>query len=201
MHITQANTLESYETLYGSEDLVGQYLEPSRLAFYEEVAEVCALLAPGSAIDVGCGTGHLLLALTRRLAQPCAVTGVDYSPQAIRRAEASIPGGRWIVSDIDHLRLVERFDLVLCTEVLEHLEDPVRAVEVLESLQAPGGSIVVTVPDGALDRFEGHVQFWTEDEFAAFLRPHGLVELRRLSDVTLLAVLRSPARGPAASTG
>lgn len=40
----------------------------------------------------------------------------------------------------------ELFDIVLCTEVLEHVADPAAALEKLSRLLRPGGTLVVTVP-------------------------------------------------------
>ena len=62
-------------------------------------------------------------------------------------------------------------DLVICTEVLEHLYDPGQAVELLLSLCAHGGRVAITVPDGAEDSWEGHVNFWDEAAFHRFLEP------------------------------
>jgi hypothetical protein len=45
---------------------------------------------------------------------------------------------------------------------------------------APGGTILITVPDGAIDAWEGHVNFWTEDDFASFLEPIGATAVDRV---------------------
>ena len=80
----------------------------------------------------------------------------------------------------------EQFDLVVCTEVLEHLHEPERAVDVLRRLCAPGGRVALTVPDGAQDAWEGHVNFWDESDLRTFLRPSGLTELERIEDGRVL---------------
>lgn len=52
--------------------------------------------------------------------------------------------------DILEIPNTKLFDLVLCTEVLEHVPDPVEALKKLETLTAPGGIIVPTVPLSSL---------------------------------------------------
>jgi SAM-dependent methyltransferase len=42
------------------------------------------------------------------------------------------------------------FDVILCTEVLEHVPDPAQAMKKMESLLSPGGSLVLTVPLNSL---------------------------------------------------
>ena len=83
------------------------------------------------------------------------------------------------------------FDLVLCTEVLEHLERPLDALEQLRLLRAPGGRLVATVPDGEMDDFEGHVSFWSLDDFRALLSHAGTAHVERLTDGTLFGVVQS----------
>ena len=56
---------------------------------------------------------------------------------------------RWIDADLGApLPLVDRaFEVVFCTEVLEHLEDPVRCLRELRRVLVPGGRLVLSVPN------------------------------------------------------
>jgi 2-polyprenyl-3-methyl-5-hydroxy-6-metoxy-1,4-benzoquinol methylase len=183
-NITRKNTLRAYNRVYRSDSLLAEYLAPARLAFYDEVAERLARLTPRRVIDVGCGPGHLLRSLVDRMpVAPEFVVGVDRSRTAIRRARALVPEGKFVVADLYRLPLdAERFDLVLSIEVLEHVREPALAVDALCRLCAPGGRVAITVPDGAQDSWEGHVNFWDEGEFHAFLAPHALVGIDRIED-------------------
>lgn len=51
-----------------------------------------------------------------------------------------------IVCDVLEIPEVSRFDLILCTEVLEHVPDPVALLEKAIKLASPGGSIIFSVP-------------------------------------------------------
>jgi 2-polyprenyl-3-methyl-5-hydroxy-6-metoxy-1,4-benzoquinol methylase len=194
VNIARQNTRESTDRIYKSDWLLGAVLNRERLEFYEEIASKCASRRPHSVIDVGCGTGHLLrFIVDETTLAPDRIVGVDHAGAGINRARELLPEATWLVEDLFDLPLDgERFDLVLCTEVLEHLDNPAGAVEVLRGLCAPGGRVVVTVPDGARDSWDGHVNFWDEEELQAFLTPHGLDRIDRIErGNTLLAWLTS----------
>jgi 2-polyprenyl-3-methyl-5-hydroxy-6-metoxy-1,4-benzoquinol methylase len=188
---TRANTKSAYERLYGSTELLADYLRPSRLAFYDEVAAVCAAFSPRSLIDVGCGSGQLVNAIAQRVENLERAVGVDYTNNAVARARESFPSFEWRVGDLYDLdrEFASCFDLVVCTEVLEHLDRPREAVDRLVRLRSPDGKLVLTVPDGAIDDWAGHANFWTENELFEFLAPFGRPEIRRIDEGrTLLAI-------------
>jgi 2-polyprenyl-3-methyl-5-hydroxy-6-metoxy-1,4-benzoquinol methylase len=187
-NVTRRNTRRAYQRLYSSDRLLDEYLAPTRLAFYGQVATTVADLKPSSVIDVGCGTGHLLRAVLDRTVVVDAV-GIDYAPAAIARAEKVVPEASLAVGDLTVFTSERTFDVVLCTEVLEHLRDPEDARATLARLARPLGHIVATVPDGENDEWEGHVNFWSLEEFRSFLRPLGEAEVRRIDGDVLLALV------------
>lgn len=71
--------------------------------------------------------------------------------------------------DILDLPTDQEHDVVLCTEVLEHVPDPVRAFEVLANLAAPGGCVVVTVPFLSLMH---QAPFWFSSGLSPFWFEH-----------------------------
>jgi 2-polyprenyl-3-methyl-5-hydroxy-6-metoxy-1,4-benzoquinol methylase len=50
------------------------------------------------------------------------------------------------VCEILDLNPKDNFEIILCTEVFEHIPDPIRALEKLSKITKPGGSIIITVP-------------------------------------------------------
>ena len=192
-NITRKNNRRAYERVYADNRLLSEYLAPERVAFYEQVAEISAQEKPRAVIDVGCGAGNLLRAVVERTQpKPERVVGIDYANAGIERARELVGSGDFRTESLYDLNLEERFDLVLCTEVLEHVRDPKRAVEVLVDLCSPSGAILITVPDGAHDTWEGHRNFWSQSELETFLAPYGAVEVRRMEggEMSLLAVIR-----------
>ena len=95
-------------------------------------------------LDVGTGTGTNLR-LLRDLGF-AHTTGVDRSPEAIRFCADK---GLGIVrrGDICQLELPDRrFDLVLATDIIEHVDDDLAALRELRRVMRPGGYLLLTVP-------------------------------------------------------
>jgi SAM-dependent methyltransferase len=93
--------------------------------------------------DLGCGTGGNLASLAERH----DVTGIEYSPQALayarRRLGKRVRAGR-LPDGVDLPD--ESFDVVLLTDVLEHIENDADSAKRALQLLRPGGIIVATVP-------------------------------------------------------
>ncbi|MBW0146923.1 malonyl-ACP O-methyltransferase BioC [Marinobacter arenosus] len=108
-------------------------------------------------LDLGCGTGWF----TRRLANlwPSArVTGVDLSPEMIRKAsEQSGPELDWLVADADALPLRDHsFDIVFSNLMIQWCADPGQVLAQCRRLLKPGGRLMVsTLLDGTLHELVG----------------------------------------------
>lgn len=89
---------------------------------------------------------------------------LDYVAQDVSvydgKGDAGLQTGTWdfsqidIVSDITSIPVLDgSFDAVLCTEVLEHLPDPVRALDEMARVLKTGGTIIITSPFWSLTHF------------------------------------------------
>jgi len=141
------------------------------------------------ALDVGAADGFLAELLTR---QGWQVTALERDP-----AQAAKARGRChevIVADLDSAapRLEGAFDAIVYGDVLEHLSDPLPVLVALNRSLAPGGRVIVSVPNvahlwvrlslllgrwdygdrGILDRT--HLRFFTRRSFLRFLGDAGL---------------------------
>ncbi len=104
-------------------------------------------LAGRRVLDVGCGGGLLAEALCR---QGATVTAVDMAPSMIEVAQLhAAEAGLAIdyrVQDAGQLLAnpAERFDVVCCMEMLEHVPDPAAVLAMLAGLVKPGGDLFVS---------------------------------------------------------
>ena len=119
--------------------------DANRAPFYEFYSSLLRE-DTGSLLELGCGTGSVLIALAQRLraGRPQApVVGVDGSPGMISVARRRDAGIEWHVGDLRDPGLDRRFDLVLCAfNTLQHLlrdEDLAQAFGAARRLLAPGG--------------------------------------------------------------
>lgn len=135
----------------------GQYVVGTMNAATRDawVAEVLAALPAGARLlDAGAGECQYKkhCAHLKYVAQDNAVYD--------GKGDAGLQTGSWdfsridIVSDIlDIPEPDASFDAVLCTEVLEHLPDPVRALDEMARLLRPGGVFIITAPFWSLTHF------------------------------------------------
>jgi len=137
---------------------------------------------PGRLLDVGCGAGDLASVFA---AHGYQVSGVEPSQQAAARAaERGI--------DMHHGTLDDApwepgtFDAIIFNHVLEHIDDPVDAIERAAALLKPDGLLVIAVPNfGSWHRrvfgsawfqldLPRHVQHFDRDSLSTVVRRAGL---------------------------
>jgi SAM-dependent methyltransferase len=127
-----------------------------------------------SVLDVGCGQGSLLLEL---MAEHPHIEphGVDISPSAIDFARRKVPRGTFGLLDLVHEAHPRTYDLVICSEVLEHIAEDVAAMKNLEKMT--GGHLIVTTVQGRMRSFEagevGHVRNYGRGELVEKLQLAG----------------------------
>ena len=102
----------------------------------------------GKILDVGCGNGVISRHLGRL---GFNVLGVDVSEKTIEMARAiePMPNVTFLKKSAEELVASgEKYDAVICSEVLEHLTDPGTLLKVLYATLAENGKLIVTVPNG-----------------------------------------------------
>jgi ubiquinone/menaquinone biosynthesis C-methylase UbiE len=140
-------------------------------------------------VDVGCGDGGY----SRFCAENGAdVTAVDAQEEKVRGLEASLADGaqgtlKGIVSECNPIPLPDGYaDLVICTEVLEHVKSPPEFVEELSRITKPEGRLLLTVPDERSEKLiqgvapdgyftePNHIRIFTPDKFTRLVTDSGL---------------------------
>ena len=104
---------------------------------------VCEHVDGGRLLDVGCGHGLLLDEARRRGFE---VVGLELSRAAARHAREAL-GLEVLEVPLESYADLEGFDVVVLADVLEHLDDPVAAVDRCAGLLRPGGALCVVTPD------------------------------------------------------
>ena len=99
-------------------------------------------------VDLGCGDGRLLLAMQQRgfLHNVNKVVGVDLSPERIRRLQEVIPGVIGVISDVCEISQLKNgeFNLVTCSQVIEHVADDRLLIKEISRLLKRGGKVYIS---------------------------------------------------------
>jgi len=156
---------------------------------------------PERALDLGCGDGRL----TREL-QAADVTAVDVSLVALKRARSRIPDATLLlVTPGQPLPFADSsFELVLCAETLEHVQDVQRLLSELRRVLVPGGTLAISTPahgrgtglmvlrrgfESVFDPLSPHLRFFSRRSLGALLDLMGFESTSlRQAHGTLLAV-------------
>jgi 2-polyprenyl-3-methyl-5-hydroxy-6-metoxy-1,4-benzoquinol methylase len=153
--------------------------------FLEQVCELADRTGAGEAHEVGCGEGEISMLLARR---GLRVRGSDASAEVIaearRRSQAAGLGVDYRTAPISTLAPDrDAAELIVCCEVLEHLDDPGAGLETITRLARPW--LLVSVPREPIWRAlnlargkyvrdlgdtPGHLGHWSRRAFVEFLR-------------------------------
>jgi ubiquinone/menaquinone biosynthesis C-methylase UbiE len=127
------------------------------------------------ALDLGCGDGALSAAV-----QAERLTLADVSQVALSRARERLPAAEVVELEPDApLPFSDgRFDLVVCTEAIEHVRDVQLLLSEARRVLEPGGRLAITTPAhraliGVPDPLSPHLRFFTKRSLGALLDAMG----------------------------
>jgi SAM-dependent methyltransferase len=126
-----------------------------------ELLALATAAGPVRLLDLGCGQGEL--AVRALAARPNAeVLGLDLSSTGVAIAQKKVPRGHFFQQDFTQPMALDRsYDgwatHAVCSEVLEHLDDPAAMLRNVRRLLAPGCRLVITVPGGPMSAFDKHI--------------------------------------------
>jgi trans-aconitate methyltransferase len=111
-------------------------------------------------LDIGSGQGDLARDL--HLAYPQAeIAGLEMSATGIQESLRKVPAARFIQRNLlepcDPGPLAGWAQFAICSEVLEHLDDPALLLRNASAYLAPGCLLIVTVPGGPQSEFDRHI--------------------------------------------
>jgi 2-polyprenyl-3-methyl-5-hydroxy-6-metoxy-1,4-benzoquinol methylase len=148
--------------------------------FTSNLNELISIANPKTINEIGCGEGYWVIHWTRKGYE---ARGSDFSKSAISLAKINAKNHQvnpsiFKVSSIYNLRKKDGADLIVCCEVMEHLESPEKALHCLQKITSK--FIVLSVPNEPIWRFlnilrgkyllsfgntPGHIQHWSRKEF------------------------------------
>lgn len=142
-------------------------------------------------LEIGCATGELAAA-TRRVLGVARYEAIELSPAA-DKAEAHVDRlyRAPLRALLDGGEIEGRFDLILISHVLEHIDDPAAELRAMEQLLNPGGAIFLEVPNGAghrwlpIDDNRSHLHFFSATSLLRTLAGQGLEAVAVATDVRL----------------
>jgi SAM-dependent methyltransferase len=150
-----------YATLSGCDVDVGpRYAESSYYFLYAVIVDRVRRSASRRVLEIGSGLGRLAGFLLDQGVQE--YVGLDFSPKAVAIALRFAPRGRFVVGDARTTTLHEEVehDIVICTEVLEHIEEDLLVV----SRFRPGKRCICSVPNFS---YESHVRYFRDAQQVA----------------------------------
>jgi SAM-dependent methyltransferase len=174
--VVVGNTTEKYE----SGNPLSRFLVNN---FCRAVGDLAANVAPQHIFEVGCGEGHITKVLLQRTS--AHIDAVDISETILDIARSNIDSPR-VSFECKNIYTIngekQRAELVVCCEVLEHLDDPKRGLEILADAASPYA--ILSVPREPLWRVlnmargaywrdwgntPGHLQHWSKSAFVEFV--------------------------------
>ncbi len=182
---------------YTTRNPISRYLISN---FFEKVRTLLSKISFEDLVDVGCGEGILLAYIQGHLKRK-SFFAMDIDPIKIQTAKKNIPLVDCLAGSIYELPFVNnRFNLVICTEVLEHLNTPNLALQEIRRvtdkyciLSVPNEPIwsFLNIARGAyisnLGSTPSHVNHWRSKSFQRYVNDYfQIIEVVRPFPWTLL---------------
>ena len=136
-------------------------------------------------LDIGCGEGYTTQ-IVKNANPEVQIEGIELGAEMVKKAKELHPDLHFEQGSVYEIkREDESYDLVLSSEVLEHLEEPRKGL--VELKRASKRYVLVSVPNEPLWRVvnmlrgaylkdfgntPGHVNHWSKRQFYRFLKPH-----------------------------
>jgi ubiquinone/menaquinone biosynthesis C-methylase UbiE len=169
--IELANYVEEVPERYVPGLMRGQLVEAEHLGRYLWAGQIAA---GKRVLDAGCGMAYGCRILSE--ASASQVDGIDIAPSILDAARPTVPENCHLqVGDVRSLPFAnDAFDLVVCFEVLSHVDEPDRVLAELARVLSADGVLIVSSPNR--ERYPAgnphHIQELTPAELQTALAPH-----------------------------
>ncbi|OGG00992.1 hypothetical protein A2153_05990 [Candidatus Gottesmanbacteria bacterium RBG_16_38_7b] len=151
--------------------------------FTGKITGLVRQIIPANILDAGCGEGYMAKEILSVMPS-LDYTGIDLSKQALKKAQKRVPDVIFIKGSLNSLPFKNNsFDLVICLEVLEHLNNPGEGLK--ELFRVTDKICLISVPDEPLfsllrfisgqdilklGKHHQHRNFWNSKTFTSFVQ-------------------------------
>ena len=139
--------MDNYQThLYETNNLIIKYLVSLRIKSILKYLD-----KKDNVLEAGCGDGYLSDKIAERVN---TLTSVDISHDRIRKAKklTNKHNVRFLKEDITSMNLKQKYDKIICSEVLEHILDYKLAIKNLSRHLEKNGQLIITIPNETILR-------------------------------------------------
>lgn len=162
-------------------------------------------------LDIGCGAGTLCLYLAHK---GYYVTGIDISEKAIKECKESAAvldlsnKTKFLTGNFQTKKIAKKFDLIIFTEVIEHIENDRLALKKIYDLLNKNGLLILSTPSqnaplyrlGLLKKFDrevGHLRRYQLNELSRLMKEEGfkIVETSKSEGILRNFLFTNPVAG------
>lgn len=135
------------EFLYNSANIFTRWIETKRI---NKIVGRALVYQGKKVLEVGCGAGNILEKIPLD-----KLFGVDISDFLLRRAKIKLKSKAYLsLGNAEEMPFRDKsFELVICTEVIEHTENPQILLENIYSILKPDGELIISIPNDRLFNF------------------------------------------------
>ena len=188
------NNLNQWWNISGNYKILHK-INPLRLEFI--LNNFDKSISKKNVLDIGCGGGLISESLAKKKAK---VTGIDENicsiKQAKEHAKISSLKIKYINQSLDSFfsKNKKKFDLILCLEVLEHVNDVEKTLDKITKLLNPGAILILSTINRNLKSlifakiFGEYILNWIPigtHQFEKFLKPEEISELLKLTKIKI----------------
>lgn len=177
--ITQQDMKELFDITQKENREDGIKYGPASLHRRRIIKDFAKDIAFCSIVDIGCGNGNFLKYLLKKLnidESKIDITGVDIAPNAVNEARKKL-NGKFLVMDISKNKLESKFDCVICSEVLEHIEDYKSALKNISEICAK--YLILSTPCGPFGDHPGSmIRYYPKEILISDLQEVGFKVLK-----------------------
>lgn len=128
-----------------------------------------------SCLEIGCGNGSFISCISN---YEFKIIGIDISEKSISEAKRKNPSSLILKKSLFDIK--DKYDIVFCFEVLEHVKNDNIAIEKISQIVKEGGYFICSVPAhpnlyyDAVDKYYGHFRRYKKKEFINLLEANNL---------------------------